>query len=243
MPVTEQSQGTVVFPAVQSQPEPSSPASPRSTRLVSSLTFSFLLLFCQQTRPKMLAARSVLRTQAQLASAARVNTVARALSTSSVAYDAKQRADSMQRVTVFGAGLMGAGIAQVSAQAGLKVTLTDVTDKALENGINIIKKSVARVAKKQQPDDIEGFTNKVLQNISTSTDAGAAVADTDLVVEAILENLKVKQDLFAFLDTKAKKDTIFASNTSSLSIGEIALKCSEERQTQFAGLHFFNREC
>lgn len=191
----------------------------------------------------MLAARSVLRTQAQLASAARVNTVARALSTSSVAYDAKQRADSMQRVTVFGAGLMGAGIAQVSAQAGLKVTLTDVTDKALENGINIIKKSVARVAKKQQPDDIEGYTNKVLQNISTSTDAGAAVADTDLVVEAILENLKVKQDLFAFLDTKAKKDTIFASNTSSLSIGEIALKCSEERQTQFAGLHFFNREC
>lgn len=190
----------------------------------------------------MLAARTVLRTQAQLSAAARVNTVARALSTSSVAYDAKQRADSMQRVTVFGAGLMGAGIAQVSAQAGLKVTLTDVTDKALENGINIIKKSVARVAKKKQPDDIEGFTNKVLQNISTSTDAGAAVADTDLVVEAILENLKVKQDLFAFLDSKAKKETIFASNTSSLSIGEIAEKCSEERQTQFAGLHFFNRE-
>lgn len=79
--------------------------------------------------------------------------------------------DGIQTITVFGAGLMGAGIAQVSAQAGLKVILTDVTDKALENGLNIINKSVARVAKKAQPDDIEGYSKKVLANITTTTDA------------------------------------------------------------------------
>lgn len=97
------------------------------------------------------------------------------------AYGCAARAVGLQRhmstnggintITVFGAGLMGAGIAQVSAQAGLKVILTDVTDKALENGLNIINKSVARVAKKKQPDDIEGFTKKVLANITTTTDA------------------------------------------------------------------------
>lgn len=82
------------------------------------------------------------------------------------------------------------------------------------NGRNIIAKSVARVAKKQSPDDIEGFSSKVLANIQTTTDAWGlcrtlltcsekAVQGSDLVVEAIIENIKIKRDLFAFLDTKA----------------------------------------
>ncbi|BEI82724.1 hypothetical protein CcaverHIS002_0305920 [Cutaneotrichosporon cavernicola] len=150
------------------------------------------------------------------------------------------KTDGINTITIFGAGLMGAGIAQVSAQAGLKVILTDVTDKALENGLNIINKSVARVGKKQQPDDIEGFTKKVLANITTTTDAEQAVSSTDLVCEAIIESIKVKRDLFAYLDKKAGANTIFASNTSSLGISEIAENCTEERKALFGGLHFFN---
>ncbi|KAL7418391.1 hypothetical protein Q5752_006849 [Cryptotrichosporon argae] len=143
-------------------------------------------------------------------------------------------------MTVFGAGLMGAGIAQVGAQSGLKVCLSDVTDKALENGMNIISKSLARVAKKVAPDDNEGYTSSVLSKISTTTDAATAVKEADLVVEAIIESLKVKRDLFGFLDEHAKPDCIFATNTSSLSVGEIADACSRSRQERFAGLHFFN---
>ncbi|OWZ35725.1 3-hydroxyacyl-CoA dehydrogenase [Cryptococcus neoformans] len=169
----------------------------------------------------------------QRSAISRLSTVQRHLSTTSAAR-------KVENLTVFGAGLMGAGIAQVGAQNGLKVVLADVTDKALENGINIISKSLARVAKKKSPDDIEGFTNNVLKNISTTTDSSQAVESADLVVEAIIESIKVKRDLFGFLDGKAKSDCIFATNTSSLSVTEIAEACSPERQAKFAGLHFFN---
>ncbi|WVR00151.1 hypothetical protein IAU59_007293 [Kwoniella sp. CBS 9459] len=168
----------------------------------------------------------------------RLSNVARHLSSTSPA--AAENAGKVQRLTVFGAGLMGAGIAQVGAQSGLKVILSDVTDKALENGLNIITKSLSRVAKKKSPDDIEGFTSQILKNIETTTDAGKAVQDADLVVEAIIESLKVKRDLFGFLDTKAKESCIFATNTSSLSVKEIAEACGKDRQEKFAGLHFFN---
>ncbi|KAE8539394.1 hypothetical protein D1P53_004494 [Cryptococcus gattii VGV] len=157
----------------------------------------------------------------QRAATSRLSTVQRHLSTTSATR-------KVERLTVFGAGLMGAGIAQVGAQNGLKVILADVTDKALE------------VAKKKSPDDIEGFTNNVLKNISTTTDSSQAVEEADLVVEAIIESIKVKRDLFGFLDGKAKPDCIFATNTSSLSVTEIAEACSPERQAKFAGLHFFN---
>ncbi|WVN90830.1 uncharacterized protein L203_106073 [Cryptococcus depauperatus CBS 7841] len=146
----------------------------------------------------------------------------------------------IERLTVFGAGLMGAGIAQVAAQNGLKVVLADVTDKALENGLSIISTSLSRIARKKSLDDVESSTSNILKNITTTTDAAEAVANADLVVEAIIESIKVKRDLFGFLDGKAKADCIFATNTSSLSVTEIAGSCSNERQTKFAGLHFFN---
>jgi len=144
------------------------------------------------------------------------------------------------RLTVFGAGLMGAGIAQVGAQNGLKVVLSDVTDQALENGLVIISKSLSRVAKKAAPEDEEGFKKRVLGNITTTTDAAEAVKEADLVIEAIIESLKVKRDLFRYIDEHAKDDCIFATNTSSLSVTEIAESCSATRQPRFAGLHFFN---
>ncbi|CAD6567252.1 MAG: hypothetical protein TREMPRED_003435, partial [Tremellales sp. Tagirdzhanova-0007] len=153
---------------------------------------------------------------------------------------ASRSVEKVERLTVFGAGLMGAGIAQIGAQNGLKVVLSDVTDQALQNGLTIINKSLSRIAKKKQPDDVEGYTKSVMANIEITTDAGKAVTDADLVVEAIIESLKVKRDLFGFLDGKAKDSCIFATNTSSLSVTEIAESCGQPRQKLFAGLHFFN---
>lgn len=146
-------------------------------------------------------------------------------------------------MTCFGAGLMGAGIAQVAAQNGFRVTLCDVTPQALENGVKIIKTSLARIAKKAHPDSPEqqkSFIDGVMAAISTTTDAEAAVKEADLAVEAIVENLEVKRKLFASLDSYAPKDCIFATNTSSLSVSEIAESTSSARRAAFGGLHFFN---
>ncbi|GFZ48769.1 hypothetical protein JCM24511_06518 [Saitozyma sp. JCM 24511] len=182
---------------------------------------------------------------ATLTAANRLSTIQRHMSASassgsSASSSTAGSASGVKRLTVFGAGLMGAGIAQVGAQNGLKIVLSDVTDQALQNGLNIITKSLSRVAKKVQPDDIEGFTKTVMSNIETTTDAAKAVEEADMVVEAIIESLKVKRDLFGFLDTKAKDSCIFATNTSSLSVTEIAEACGDDRQARFAGLHFFN---
>ncbi|GHJ89583.1 hypothetical protein NliqN6_5985 [Naganishia liquefaciens] len=149
----------------------------------------------------------------------------------------------VKNLTVFGAGLMGAGIAQVAAQNGFKVILSDVTEKACQNGLQIIQKSLGRVAKKKfagKQDEMEGYTRQVMGNITTMTDAGEAVSSADLIIEAIIESIKIKRDLFGFLDGKASRGCIFASNTSSLSIKDIAEACSPERQARFGGLHFFN---
>lgn len=133
---------------------------------------------------------------------------------------------------------MGAGIAQVLAHKGkYNVTLSDVTDKALDNGRSIISKSLTRIAKKSMADssaaDQEAFVKQIVDGIKTTTDAGAAVAETDLVIEAIIENVGIKKDLFSFLDGKAPKDAIFASNTSSLSITDVA--AATERKDRFGG--------
>lgn len=149
-------------------------------------------------------------------------------------------APDVKNVTVFGAGLMGAGIAQVLAhKGGYQVTLTDVTDKALSNGQKIISKSLSRIAKKQMANEDaskqEEFVNGIVKSIKTTTDAGEAVAESDLVIEAIIENVGIKQELFKLLDAKAPQKAIFASNTSSLSISDIAK--STQRLDRFGGEH------
>ncbi|CAO3638310.1 unnamed protein product [Cunninghamella blakesleeana] len=146
-------------------------------------------------------------------------------------------------VTVIGAGLMGSGIVQVAAQANCKVTMVDTSDTAIQNGQSIIASSLKRVARKKFAEDEQQqkqFIDKVLANITTSTNAEQAVANTDLVVEAIVENIDIKKKLFAGLDKVAPQDAIFCSNTSSLPIHAIADATPENRQSQFAGLHFFN---
>ena len=158
---------------------------------------------------------------------------------------------------------MGAGIVQVAAQNGLKVgqstsltshrtepslisslyskkVMTDVSDAALDNGRAIITKSITRIAKKLHPDspaNQAALVESTFKNITTTTDAATAVAATDLIIEAIVENLSVKQTLFRRLDDLAPAHTIFASNTSSLSIKAIAQTSSLGRQTRFAGFH------
>jgi 3-hydroxyacyl-CoA dehydrogenase len=148
----------------------------------------------------------------------------------------------IKNITVIGAGLMGSGIVQVAAQSGYNVTMVDTSDKAIDNGKTIIQKSLARVAKKkfEEAEKQTEFVNQVFKNIKTSISANEAVKDTDLVIEAIVENINVKQRLFKDLDAHAPKSAIFASNTSSLPICDISATVPYERQERFAGLHFFN---
>ncbi|KAI8066052.1 3-hydroxyacyl-CoA dehydrogenase [Thamnidium elegans] len=150
---------------------------------------------------------------------------------------------NIKHVTVIGAGLMGSGIVQVTAQAKYNVTMIDTTDEALENGKKIISSSLKRVARKKFADDEAKqtqFINETLSYVTLSKDAVATVANTDLVVEAIVENIDVKQKLFSALDKAAPASTIFCSNTSSLPISLIAEATSDVRKERFAGLHFFN---
>eukprot|EP00158_Paraphelidium_tribonemae_P001668 Partr_v1_DN24670_c0_g1_i2_m59634 putative Dehydrogenase len=150
-------------------------------------------------------------------------------------------APAIKRVTVVGAGLMGAGIVQVAAHKGFQVTMCDVSQDSVAKGEKIIKSSLGRVAKKKyadSPAEGEKFIAGVFSNIETSTDPASACSNADLVIEAIVENLDVKRKLFANLDKSAPSHAIFASNTSSLPIGAIA--SSTSRTSQFGGLHFFN---
>ncbi|EPB86492.1 3-hydroxyacyl-CoA dehydrogenase [Mucor circinelloides 1006PhL] len=161
----------------------------------------------------------------------------RAFSTSSILLK------DIKHVTVIGAGLMGSGIVQVAAQAKYNVTMIDTTDAALENGKNIISKSLKRVARKKFADDEtkqKQFIDETLQYVTLSKNVEEAAAKSDLIVEAIVENIDVKQKLFAQLDKVAPKDTIFCSNTSSLPVTQIAEATSDARKERFAGLHFFN---
>ncbi|KAM9818189.1 hydroxyacyl-coenzyme A dehydrogenase, mitochondrial [Syngnathus typhle] len=151
------------------------------------------------------------------------------------------RSVAIKHVVIIGGGQMGAGIAQVAASTGHQVTLVDMSEAILTKAVKDMGTSLKRVVKKKyadKPEAGEAFIEKVLRNVSTATDAAAAVQSTDLVLEAIVENLKVKQDLFSVLDKAAPAHTIFASNTSSLPIGDIASATS--RLDRFGGLHFFN---
>ncbi|XP_038648622.1 hydroxyacyl-coenzyme A dehydrogenase, mitochondrial [Scyliorhinus canicula] len=148
---------------------------------------------------------------------------------------------AVKHVTVIGGGLMGAGIAQVAAGAGHTVILVDQAEDILKKSFKKIGDSIGRISKKKfidKPEAAAEFVQQTLQRISVSTDPASAVHSTDLVIEAIVENVNVKQELFKKLDKVAPEKTIFVSNTSSLPITEIANATT--RHDRFGGLHFFN---
>jgi len=147
----------------------------------------------------------------------------------------------IQEVVIIGGGLMGAGIAQVAAQTGHKTTLVDLSQAVLDKSNARISESIKRVAKKKFKDDEAGassFVESSLSNMNVATSPNDALTSADLVVEAVVENMGLKQKLFAEYDQIAPAKTIFASNTSSLPISEIASTSS--RADRFGGLHFFN---
>jgi 3-hydroxybutyryl-CoA dehydrogenase len=144
--------------------------------------------------------------------------------------------NQIRNIAVIGAGIMGRGIAQVAAVAGYSVTLNDTTDDLLRNAQEIIKENLTKGIIRGKVTEAE--RDSALASIGTSTDLAAAIADADLVIEAIVEDLAVKQKLFRQLEGSSREHAILATNTSSLSIGEIASATSDS--TRVIGMHFFN---
>ncbi|KAJ2800476.1 hypothetical protein H4R20_004046 [Coemansia guatemalensis] len=165
---------------------------------------------------------------------------ARASSSSAVAATAQS---DICRVTVIGGGQMGSGIAQVAAMKKHQVTLVDVSQEALDRGKGYMSKSLKRVAKKKFPEDAkaqEQFVEEALSHVSLSTNALASVGKAELVVEAVVENLKAKQEIFSTVAQATPDNAILASNTSSLPIAKIAAPLTLPQRKRFIGLHFFN---
>jgi 3-hydroxybutyryl-CoA dehydrogenase len=141
----------------------------------------------------------------------------------------------IRKVAVAGCGLMGSGIAQVSAQAGLPTVVLEASPQLLDSGMKRIEQFLAAgVAKgKVRPED----KSATMSRLTGTTDA-AATRDCDLAIEAVTEDLRIKRDLFGALEAHLKPEAILASNTSSLSITEMA--AATRRPGRFVGLHFFN---
>ena len=140
----------------------------------------------------------------------------------------------VKKVGVLGCGLMGSGIAQVAATAGFDVTVLEVEQKFLDKGFAVIEKSLAKFAEKGTIKEIPQAIRGRLKGTTKRED----LADCDIIIEAIIENVEEKKKMYSSIDGIAKKDAVFASNTSSISITE--LLTSTKRPERFVGLHFFN---
>ena len=141
----------------------------------------------------------------------------------------------MEKIFVIGAGTMGAGIVQAFAQKGYEVIVRDIKDEFVDRGIAGINKGLTKLVSKGKI--TEEDKEAVLSKITGTTDLGLA-ADCDLVIEAAVENMEIKKQIFAKLDKICKEETILASNTSSLSITEVA--SATNRPDRVIGMHFFN---
>ena len=141
----------------------------------------------------------------------------------------------IQVVGVVGCGLMGSGITQVAAMSGFSVVVREVNDQLLDKGMGIIEKSLQKFVEKNQLSEVE--KKNTLSRIKRTT-AVSDLKNCDLVIEAVTENPKLKKELFAELDKLCPKHTVLASNTSSISITEMA--AATGRPERFIGLHFMN---
>jgi 3-hydroxybutyryl-CoA dehydrogenase len=144
---------------------------------------------------------------------------------------------AIRKIGVLGAGLMGSGIAQVAAARGHQVTVLEVNEAVLNKGLSGIDKSLSRfVEKGTLTAEAKAETMARLRGTTNIED----LAESDIIIEAIIENLDLKRETYAKLDALCADHTIFASNTSSLSITEMMTATKPERQRRFVGMHFFN---
>jgi len=142
----------------------------------------------------------------------------------------------IKRICVLGAGLMGNGIAQVCAQAGYMVTMRDIEQKFIDGGMNTIKKNLSRDAEKGKI--TKDQMDVILGRIKPTLDIKEAAADADIVVEVVIEVMDVKKKVYQELDSIVPKHCLFFTNTSGLSITEMA--AITKRPERFIGAHFFN---
>lgn len=141
----------------------------------------------------------------------------------------------MEKIAVLGAGTMGSGIAQVVAQSGFEVILRDLKYEYLNRGIKTIEKNLTRSVAKEKITKLK--KKEILKRISTTTDLNE-ITDVDLVIEAAVEDINMKKEIFKEIDKFCKEEAIFASNTSALSITDIA--SVTKRPEKIIGIHFFN---
>lgn len=142
----------------------------------------------------------------------------------------------MKNIAVIGAGTMGNGIAHTFAQSGFKVNLVDINDTSLKRGLDTISKNLDRMVVKEKITASD--KTETLSNITSFTDMSKGVKDVSLVVEAATENIDLKLKIFKQLDEICQKDTILATNTSSISITQIAAVTN--RPEKVIGMHFMN---
>ena len=142
---------------------------------------------------------------------------------------------AIRKVGVLGCGLMGSGIAEIAAKAGFETVVREVSDALLEKGMGRIRGSLAKAVEKGKmtAEDRDAVLGRI-----RGTTSFEPMADCDLVVEAIVENLEEKKATYAALDKVVQPGAIFASNTSSLTVTQLAMATS--RPSRFVGLHFFN---
>lgn len=143
---------------------------------------------------------------------------------------------ALKKITVIGSGTMGNGITQVVAQAGYETTMVDVKQEFIDKGMAAIKASLGRFAEKGRISQAD--MEKAMSNIHTSIDLKQAVKDADYVIEAVFERAEVKLPVYKELEELAPKDTILASNTSSIPIGLLA--SATKRPDKVIGMHFFS---
>ena len=142
----------------------------------------------------------------------------------------------INKIAVIGAGVMGSGVAQVSAIAGYQVTVHDISDDMLQKSKNGIEASLKKFVEKGKID--KNAADAALTNIQFSTRLENAAENADIIIEAIFENLDIKHEIFKKLDECASPNAILASNTSALPITEIA--SATKRGAKFVGIHFMN---
>ncbi|MBT0549589.1 3-hydroxybutyryl-CoA dehydrogenase [Riemerella anatipestifer] len=142
----------------------------------------------------------------------------------------------MKNIVVIGAGTMGNGIAHTFAQNGFKVNLVDISQEALDKGVDTISKNLDRIISKGYL--TEAQKEETLNNITKNTSLESAVKDADLIVEAATENTELKLNIFKQIDTLAPEHCILATNTSSISITQIA--AVTQRPDKVIGMHFMN---